>query len=169
MDEAFRILAQGVAPDGFQLADERESLLWGFVNMLDAQVRRLDRSVDRLTPELRDLQRAQDGTEIKSRELELVTDRARNLPGQKPGAHLAFLHSPWYRILKRSGIENLRIHDLRHSFASGGLLVGEGLPMIGRLLGHNKVQTTARYAHLANDPIKSAANRISSRIAEVAG
>ena len=79
VSEAFRILAQGVAPDGFQLADERESLLWGFVNMLDAQVRRLDRSVDRLSPELRDLQRAQDGTEIKSRELELVTDRARNL------------------------------------------------------------------------------------------
>ena len=79
VSEAFRILAQGVAPDGFQLADERESLLWGFVNCLDAQVRRLDRSVDRLTPELRDLQSAQDGTEIKSRELELVTDRARHL------------------------------------------------------------------------------------------
>ena len=79
VSEAFRILAQGVAPDGFQLADERESLLWGFVNMLDAQVRRLDRSVDRLTPELRDLMSAQDGTEIKSRELELVTDRARHL------------------------------------------------------------------------------------------
>ncbi len=47
--------------------------------MLDAQVRRLDRAVDRLSPELRDLQRAQDGTEIKSRELEPVTDRARNL------------------------------------------------------------------------------------------
>ena len=77
--EAFRIVAQGVAPDGFQLADERESLLWGFVNMLDAQVRRLDRGVDRLSPELRDLQRTQDGTEIKSRELELVTDRAQNL------------------------------------------------------------------------------------------
>ena len=79
VSEAFRILAEGVAPDGFQLADERESLLWGFVNCLDAQVRRLDRSVDRLSPELRDLQKAQDGTEIKSRELELVTDRARNL------------------------------------------------------------------------------------------
>ncbi len=77
--EAFRILAQGVAPDGFQLADERESLLWGFVNMLDGQVRRLDRAVDRLLPELRDLQRAQDGTEIKSRELELTTDRAQHL------------------------------------------------------------------------------------------
>ena len=77
--ESFRILAQGVAPDGFQLADERESLLWGFVNMLDSQVRRLDRAADRLMPELRDIQRAQDGTEIKSRELELVTDRAQNL------------------------------------------------------------------------------------------
>ena len=66
-------------PDGFQMADERESLLWGFVNTFDAQVRRLDRSVDRLSPELRDLQTSQDGTEIKSRELELVTDRAQNL------------------------------------------------------------------------------------------
>ncbi len=79
VSEAFRILAEGVGPDGTQLADERESLLWGFVNTFDAQVRRLDRSVDRLAPELRDLQSAQDGTEVKSRELELVTDRAQNL------------------------------------------------------------------------------------------
>ena len=77
--EAFRIVAEGVAPDGFQIADERESLLWGFVNMLHAQMQRLDRGVDKLTPEMRDLERAQDGTEIKARELELVTDRARNL------------------------------------------------------------------------------------------
>ena len=76
MSETFRILAQGVGPDGTQLADERESLLWGFVNMLDAQTQRLDRTADKLMPGLRDLQREQDGTEIKSRELELVTDRA---------------------------------------------------------------------------------------------
>ena len=81
--ESFRILAQGVGPDGFQLADERESLLWGFVNMLDAQTQRLDRTADRLLPEMRDLQRAQDGTEIKSRELELVTDRAQNLGSRR--------------------------------------------------------------------------------------
>ena len=81
--ESFRIIAQGVAPDGFQLADERESLLWGFVNMLDGQVRRLDRAADKLMPELRDLQRAQDGTEIKSRELELTTDRAQNLTARR--------------------------------------------------------------------------------------
>ena len=61
------------------------------------------------------------------------------------------------------------LHDLRHSFASGGLLVGEGLPMIGKLLGHSQVQTTARYAHLADDPVKAAADRIAGRIAEVSG
>ncbi len=62
----------------------------------------------------------------------------------------------------------MRLHDLRHSFVSGGLLVGEGLPMIGKLLGHTQVQSTARYAHLANDPVKSAANCIASRIDGIA-
>ena len=77
--EAIRILAQGVAPDGTQLADERESLMWGFVNMLHAQTQRLDRAVDRLVPEMKELQRAQDGTEVKAWDLDLITDRARNL------------------------------------------------------------------------------------------
>ena len=83
VSESFRILVQGVAPDGTQLADERESLMWGFVNMLDAQTQRLDRAADKMMPELRDLQRGQDGTEIKSRELELVTDRVRNLTARR--------------------------------------------------------------------------------------
>ncbi len=91
------------------------------------------------------------------------------IPSYKRGVHLSFLHGPWHLILERAGIRDLRIHDLRHSFASGGLLVGGGLPMIGELLGHNKGQITARYAPLANDPVNSAANRIASRIAEVAG
>ena len=81
--ESFRILAHGVTVDGTQLADERESLLWGYVNMLDAQTRRLDRAADKLMPELRDLQREQDGTEIKSCELEMITDRARNLTDRR--------------------------------------------------------------------------------------
>ena len=89
--------------------------------------------------------------------------------GRKPDSHLTDLQHPWRRIRARAGLRDVRIHDLRHSFASGGLLVGEGLPMIGKLLGHTQVQTTARYAHLADDPVKSAANRIASRIAEVAG
>ena len=79
LGEAFRIIAQGIAPDGTQLADERESLLWGFVNTLHAQVQRLDRSTDKLVPELKDLQRDQDGSEIRSYELEQITARAQNL------------------------------------------------------------------------------------------
>ena len=75
---AFHLLAEA-APDGTQLADERRNLLWGFVNTLDAQTQRLDRAADRLIPGIRELQREQDGSEIRSRELELATDRANNL------------------------------------------------------------------------------------------
>lgn len=63
----------------------------------------------------------------------------------------------------------MRSHDLRHVFAIGGLLVGEGLPTLGKLLAHIQVQTTGRCAHFANDPVKSAANHIAIRIAEMAG
>ena len=91
------------------------------------------------------------------------------IAGTSPGRPMKDLHHYWQRIRRRAGLEGARIHDLRHSYASGGLLVGEGLPMIGKLLGHTNVHMTARYAHLANDPLKSAANRIASRIAEVAG
>ncbi len=80
--QAFRILA-GAAPDGTQLADERANLLWGFVNTLDAQTQRLDRAADRLIPQVRELQREQDGSEIRSRELELKTDRAQNLSDRR--------------------------------------------------------------------------------------
>jgi hypothetical protein len=58
----------------------------------------------------------------------------------------------------------VRIHDLRHSYASGALALGEGLSMIGKLLGHTQVQTTARYAHLARDPLKTAGSRVSDMI-----
>jgi site-specific DNA recombinase len=75
------------------------------------------------------------------------------------------LQHPWRRIRKTAGLADVRIHDLRHTFASGGLLVGEGLAMIGKLLGHTQVQTTARYAHLASDPVKQAATKISDRLA----
>ena len=65
-----------------------------------------------------------------------------------------------------TGLVDVRIHDLRHSFASGAVALGESLPMIGKLLGHTQVQTTARYAHLAADPVRAAANAVSADIAE---
>lgn len=77
--DAIRTLADIVTPNGTQMEDERENLLWGFVNTLDSQIRRLDRAIGRVSPKMRDLQHGQDGTEIKSWELELATDRAQNL------------------------------------------------------------------------------------------
>ena len=103
------------------------------------------------------------------RAIERKKDNPWVIAGRRPGTRIASLQFPWNRIRKRAGLEDVRLHDLRHSFASGGLLVGEGLPMIGKLLGHRHVQTTARYAHLADDPAKTAADRIARRIAKVAG
>ena len=100
--------------------------------------------------------------------IERLDDNEYVITGKVPGAHLTDLQHPWRRIRKRANLDDVRIHDLRHSFASRGLLVGEGLPMIGKLLGHTQVQTTARYAHLASDPVKSAADRIAEEISETA-
>ena len=93
---AFQILADAIGTVGTQLADERESLLWGFVNMLDAQTQRLDRAADRLMPDLRDLQHQQDGSEIKSRELEL-RHRPRPEPQRPPRRLRTDCGTPWPR------------------------------------------------------------------------
>ena len=87
------------------------------------------------------------------------------IPGKIRGRHLRNLNDPWNLIRKRAGIEDMRLHDCRHSFASRALALGEGLPMIGRLLGHARVETTARYAHLARDSVRESAIRISDSIA----
>ncbi len=84
--------------------------------------------------------------------------------GKLPGTHLTDLERPWRRIRKQAGLGDVRIHDLRHTFASNAVGIGESLPMIGKLLGHTQVQTTARYAHLAHDPVLSAADRIADEI-----
>ncbi|MFM9844268.1 MAG: class II glutamine amidotransferase [Dongiaceae bacterium] len=96
--------------------------------------------------------------------IEKLEDNPYVVTGRKEGSRLTDLQHPWRRIRAKAGFDDVRIHDLRHSYASGALALGEGLPMIGKLLGHTQVQTTARYAHLANDPVKSAAGRVSDTI-----
>ena len=86
------------------------------------------------------------------------------IAGRLPGSHLTDLQRPWRRIRERAGLEDVRIHDLRHSYASRAVALGESLTMIGKLLGHTQVQTTARYAHLARDSIRSAAARVTGSI-----
>ena len=85
--------------------------------------------------------------------------------GTKTDARLTDLQPFWQRVRARAGLKDVRIHDLRHTFASTAVASGQGLPMIGKLLGHTQVQTTARYAHLAADPIKTAADQVAGTIA----
>ena len=86
------------------------------------------------------------------------------IAGRKPGTRLSHIAYHWYRVRDRADLEDVRLHDLRHSFASRALALGESLPMIGKLLGHTKIQTTARYAHLARDSVKESAARIAASI-----
>jgi integrase len=81
----------------------------------------------------------------------------------------ADLQRPWALVSKRADLAGLRLHDLRHSFASVGAGSGFGLPVIGKLLGHSNFKTTERYAHLAADPVRRASNAISGSIAKAMG
>lgn len=86
--------------------------------------------------------------------------------GQTEGEHLVNLQKPWNRLRKAAGLSDVRIHDLRHSFASVAAASGASLPMIGKLLGHSNPQTTARYAHLADDPVQQLNSTVADAIAE---
>jgi integrase len=84
--------------------------------------------------------------------------------GTKDGAPLVNLQKAWRRICAKAGLTDVRLHDLRHSFASVAVGAGMSLPMIGKLLGHTQPATTARYAHLAADPVRAASNLIGAEI-----
>ena len=86
------------------------------------------------------------------------------LPGSKTGKPMTDLDYYWQRIRDRAGLEGVRIYDLRHSYASGGLLVGEGLPMIGKLLGHNHVHTKACPQYLPHYVIEKQDLSVSSPV-----
>ncbi len=93
-----------------------------------------------------------------------VEDNPYVISGTVEGNYLTDLQKPWRRIRKIAELEDVRIHDLRHSFASFALANGLSLAEIGKLLGHSQVQTTARYAHLAESVADQAANRTSNAI-----
>jgi integrase len=75
----------------------------------------------------------------------------------------------WAVIRRAADLDDVRIHDLRHTFASLGARAGMSLPLIGALLGHRSPQTTARYAHLADDPLLDAAETIGTSLSEMFG
>lgn len=85
--------------------------------------------------------------------------------GEREGRHLINLEKPWYRIREVAGLNEVRLHDLRHSFASIAAGLGNSLVIIGGLLGHTQTQTTARYAHLSASPLQAANEAIGARLA----
>jgi integrase len=87
------------------------------------------------------------------------------VPGDDPERPRHDLKRPWDAVTKWAGLIGVRLHDLRHTYASFGAGGGLGLPVIGRLLGHTQAATTARYAHLDNDPLRRASEAIAGRIA----
>jgi integrase len=87
------------------------------------------------------------------------------IPGRDPRHALVNLSKPWDRIRVAAKLEGVRIHDLRHSFAAVAAGSGHSLLIIGGLLGHKQAQTTRRYAHLSDDPLRAASEAVGGRIA----
>ncbi|MBK7835259.1 MAG: site-specific integrase [Gemmatimonadetes bacterium] len=86
-------------------------------------------------------------------------------PGSKAGQHLKDLNRLWHAVRTAAELPDVRIHDLRHSFAAVSATGGDSLLVTRALLGHRNIATTARYAHLSDDPVKAAADRASASLA----
>jgi integrase len=91
------------------------------------------------------------------------------IAGQRDDRARHDLKRPWESIRQRAGLGPIRLHDLRHSFAATGAASNLGLPVIGKLLGHKRAETTSRYAHIAADPLKIAADAIATQLAAKLG
>ena len=139
-------------------SDEVLSLKWDDVDRTARVLRLRDaKTGPRMVPLTRAALKVLDGIE-----------RAEGNPwvflGAKPESRLSCLSWHWRRIKEETGLHDVRVHDLRHTYASRALALGENLPTIGRLLGHARVGTTAKYAHLVRDAEKAAAARTGDSI-----
>ncbi|MDZ4759973.1 MAG: site-specific integrase [Alphaproteobacteria bacterium] len=94
----------------------------------------------------------------------ISSNQARVFPAQRGDGHFDGLSKEWGRVRKLAKLDDVRVHDLRHTFASYGAGGGVGLPLIGGILGHRQASTTQRYAHLADAPLRAAADMISREI-----
>ncbi|MDE0713584.1 MAG: tyrosine-type recombinase/integrase [Gammaproteobacteria bacterium] len=115
-----------------------------------------------------ELKRALGTEDMKTPKGKKTRSRFRNspwvFPGVRTNSHMVNLKASWQRIRAHAGLEDVRLHDLRHTYASRGLSLGEGLPMIGRLLGHRDIGSTARYAHLARESVRNSTAKVAESI-----
>jgi integrase len=89
------------------------------------------------------------------------------LPAERGDGHFIGIQRPWQRVRRAAGLDDVRIHDLRHSFASIAVSGGDSLYLVGKVLGHRQARTTERYAHLSDDPVRAVANRAAETIAAI--
>src|SRR5262249_46141064 len=85
-------------------------------------------------------------------------------PSPIGAAYLSDVKKAWQSLCRTANIQGCRLHDLRHTFASILVSSGASLPLIGSLLGHTQVSTTARYSHLFDDPLRAATERVGAII-----
>ena len=134
------------------------TLRWDDVDRTAGELRLRDaKAGPRMVPLTRPLAAVLDGIARVSGNPWVVVGKRRN-------GRLTNLDPCWQPIRAKAGLEDVRIHDLRHSYASRALALGESLPAIGKLLGHRKVSTTARYVHLMQGAAKAAASRVGDSI-----
>jgi len=88
------------------------------------------------------------------------------IAGNKENMPRADLNKPWNAVRRHAKLEGVRLHDLRHTFASFAAGASLGLPVIGKLLGHSQPQTTARYVHLDADPLRRASNLVGGQLGD---
>lgn len=142
---------------------EVQTMKWEWIDMERAEVRLPDSKTGRKT------------VHLPPPALQVLADLPRQegnpyvICGEVEKSHLIGIQRPWQRIRNAAGLDGLRLHDLRHAFASVAACSGLGLPIIGKLLGHTQAVTTMRYSHLASDPLKAAAATIAGKIADSMG
>ena len=100
-------------------------------------------------------------------EIPRVPDNPWVIAGQKPGARMTNVNDPWLIVRTRAGLDDVRIHDLRHSYASIALMHGETVLTIGRLLGHDHPGTTLKYTNFADAAAREAVDAVSSVLRRV--
>jgi integrase len=88
------------------------------------------------------------------------------LPAATGNGHVIGLPRIWRKIARAAGLSNVRLHDLRHGFASVAAAAGSSLYILGKVLGHKQARTTEKYAHLDADPVQAVADRTARTIAE---
>lgn len=135
------------------------TLQWAWVDFEAKLLRLPDTKGGRLTVSLADAAIAL-LVELK----ESAGEHAYVIPGAVEGKPLVNLQKPWCTVRALAGLNDVRIHDLRHTFASIGAGMGMSLHMLGRLLGHSQAATTSRYAHLSQSPVQAAADAIGAEL-----